>query len=198
MSLPRPPRPAKLIVGMLMKDASLLPRAAADLEALYGPPDMVSPWLAFDFTRYYEKEMGAPLKRRLLSFKRLIGQERLAEIKLATNQIEAGLSADGRRQVNIDPGYLTLERFVLATGKNYTHRIYLDRGIYADLTLVYTGGGFKALDWTYPDYSSDPIRTFLAEARSRYRLDLRRCGGADGEGAPAGDDPPGKERKESR
>ncbi|MGD8369391.1 MAG: DUF4416 family protein [Desulfobacterales bacterium] len=173
MSIPQKPKPARLIIGVMMMDTSLMEETAADLEERYGPADRVSPWFAFDFTDYYDKEMGTPLKRRLISFQRLIGQETLPEVKLATNEIEMRLSVGGRRRVNIDPGYLTLERFVLATGKNFTHRIYLGRGIYADLTLLYTGGRFVPLEWTYPDYATEPIRTFLAEARERYRVDLR-------------------------
>jgi hypothetical protein len=192
MSTPSAPKPAKLIIGVMMKDEALLAETAADLEDRYGPADRISPWLSFDFTDYYEKEMGGPLKRRLISFQRLIGQEVLPEVKLATNEIEKRLSAGGRRRVNIDPGYLTLERFVLATGKNFTHRIYLGRGIYADLTLLFTGGRFVSLEWTYPDYASDPIRTFLTETRERYRLDLRAHPGAGVDGGPG---PSGAEKE---
>ncbi len=188
MSIPRPPKPAKLIIGVLMKDESLLEETAADLTQRYGPADRISPWFPFDFTEYYEKEMGGPLKRRMISFQRLIGQDTLPEVKLATNEIEARLSVDGRRRVNIDPGYLTLERFVLATGKNFTHRIYLGRGIFADLTLLYTGGRFVPLEWTYPDYATAAIRAFLTQARERYRAELR--------GHPAsGTGPAGKEKE---
>jgi hypothetical protein len=173
MSLPQPPRSAKLVIGVLLKDRVLFPGLAADLEAAFGPLDLVSPWFPFEYTRYYEREMGAPLWRRMAAFKPLVAQERLAEIKLATNAIEHSRSVDGRRPVNIDPGYLLLERFVLASGKNYAHRIHVGRGIYADLTLVFQRGEFRALPWTYPDYADHPLRRFLSTVRQKYGRDLK-------------------------
>lgn len=174
MSTPRPPEPAKLVVGVILKETALVDAVAGALQERFGAPDMISPWLPFDFTDYYREEMGGPLKRRIFSFRRLVDQDTLPSIKLETNRIEQRLSLDGRRRVNIDPGLLTFERFVLATGKNYTHRLYLGRGIFGDLTLMFSGGGFKPLPWTYPDYASEPLRGFLHEVRGRYRYDLRR------------------------
>lgn len=95
-------------------------------------------------------------------------QDRLADIKHTTNAIEARFAANGRRRVNIDPGYLTMERFVLATGKNFTHRVYLEQGIYADLTLLYQHNDFTPLPWTYPDYAGSEMRHFLLMVRERY------------------------------
>ncbi|MFO7496394.1 MAG: DUF4416 family protein [Desulfobacterales bacterium] len=172
MSLPQPPPPAKLVVSLIMKERGLLSELAAELEAVFGPLEMVSRWLAFDFTPYYEAEMGRPLVRRMLAFKTLVAQDRLADIKLATNAIEARHAADGRRRVNIDPGILLLARFVLATGKNFAHRIYLAKGIYADLTLVYARGAFQRLPWTYPDYAGGALLGFLQQARRRYQLEI--------------------------
>ena len=76
--------------------------------------------------------------------------------------------------INIDPGYLLMERFVLATGKNYSHRIYIGQNIYADLTLTYEKGHFKTLPWTYPDYAGEPIQSFLNKVRKRYAVDIKR------------------------
>jgi hypothetical protein len=90
-----------------------------------------------------------------------------------TNDLEHEHSSNGKRVVNIDPGYLLHERFVLATGKNYSHRIYIGKGIYADLTLIYAKGGFKPLPWTYPDYASEIIITFLEQVRKKYTIDLK-------------------------
>ena len=117
--------------------------------------------------------MGTPLYRRMLTFKALIAQDRLPEIKTATNGIEAGFAEAGHRRVNIDPGYLLLERFVLASGKNFTHRIYIGQGIYADLTLIFTRGKFQTLPWTYPDYADPGMTTHLTRIRQRYTLDLK-------------------------
>jgi hypothetical protein len=177
MSRPKPPSPAKLVIGALLKERALYPAVVSELEAAFGPLDLVSPWLPFDTTRYYEAEMGFPLWRRVAAFKPLVAQERLAEIKLATNALERDRAAGGRRMVNLDPGYLLLERFVLASGKNFTHRIHVGCGIYADLTLVFQRGEFRALPWTYPDYADQPLRRFLSAVRQKYGLDLKASSG---------------------
>ncbi len=173
MSVPHPPQPAKLVIGLFLACKDLFPALAAELEAAFGRVDLVSAWMPFDYTTYYAKEMGSGLSRRVLAFRPLIAQKRLPEIKSATNAIERAYAVDGRRQANIDPGYLLLERFVLATGKNYSHRIYLGQGIYADLTLIYRRGTFDALPWTYPDYAEPPLRRFLLSVRGKYALDLK-------------------------
>jgi hypothetical protein len=174
MSAPRPPQPAKLVVGLLLKDQKCLPALAAELEDRFGPIALVSPWMPFGYTAYYANEMGAPLFRRVLAFRDLIPQEELARIKRVTNAIEQAHLREGLRCVNIDPGYLLLARFVLATGKNYSHRIYIGEGIYADLTLVFERGAFRPLPWTYPDYADRPLRDFLRCVRSQYAGDLGR------------------------
>ena len=149
------------------------PVAEALIE-LFGPVDVVGPRLAFDFTDYYGPEMGQPLFRKVLAFEKLIEQENLADIKVETNRIEQGYLQNGKRLVNIDPGYLVHERFVLATAKNYTHRIYIGQGIYADLTLIYTKVAFHPLPWTYPDYKEKNMLMFLQRVRNKYIFDYRR------------------------
>lgn len=173
MSIPREPKPAKLVMSCFTKDKKVLGEVARKLFESFGPPDVISPWLAFEQTDYYKPEMGAPLFRRLMAYPKLMAQEALTDVKLVTNELEDKFAVKGKRLVNIDPGYLLSERFVLATGKNYTHRIYLREGIYADLTLIYHKGGFRSLDWTYPDYASEAIINFLESVRDRYRYQLR-------------------------
>ncbi len=173
MSRPRSAQPAKLIIGLLLGDKALLSPAADQLKSAYGEIDRVSPWFEFDFTEYYRAEMGAPLYRRILVFERLIEQQQLARIKLATNLVEQAFVVKDRRRINIDPGYLLLERLVLATGKNYSHRIYIGDQIYADLTLIYQNGDYQALPWTYPDYADDTMRAFLRQVRHKYAADLK-------------------------
>jgi hypothetical protein len=174
MSTPKPPDPAKLVLSVFMKEKQVFDQIFDRLEHICGPCDLISKWLDFDFTDYYHKEMGAPLFRRLIAFKPLICQDRLASIKIATNEVEKACLADGNRLVNIDPGYLLSSRFVLATGKEYSHRIYIGKNIYADLTLIYTKKGFKTLEWTYPDYASAQVIGFLGKVRSKYLLDLKQ------------------------
>ncbi|MFZ5570541.1 MAG: DUF4416 family protein [Thermodesulfobacteriota bacterium] len=173
MSLPQLPPSAKLVISLLMADKSLYGIAGKALVQRFGPVDLASSWLGFDYTDYYAPEMGKPLFRRMLAFKNPIRQEELPAVKLATNRMEQQLAGDGKRRVNIDPGYLVMERFVLASGKNYSHRIYLGEGIYADLTLLYQKKAFQKLPWTYPDYADTGITTFLEAVRKKYRFDLQ-------------------------
>ena len=109
----------------------------------------------------------------MAAFTELIHQEDLSRIKQATNTIEKEYGPHGKRMVNIDPGYLLPSRFILATGKDYSHRIYIGRQIYADLTLIYHKQGFKTLEWTYPDYASESVIQFLEKTRQKYLLDLK-------------------------
>lgn len=176
MSEPHPPKPAKLVIGFFLNDSGLVVDLARKLEGRYGAVDMLSSWYPFEFTNYYEREMGQSLRRRLIAFKSLIDQDRLAAIKQATNRLEDEYRRQGRRRVNIDPGYLLAERFVLATGKNFTHRIYIGRHIYADLTLIFQKGAFRALPWTYPDYADARLIDFLTLVRNKYMQDLKRIG----------------------
>ncbi|MBW2590515.1 MAG: DUF4416 family protein [Deltaproteobacteria bacterium] len=173
MSLPKAPKPAKLVIGLFMKEKRLIEQITAELIEVFGSIDMVSPWFPFDYTDYYESEMNAPLFRRMLAFKELIKQSSLADIKNITNEIESNYSKEEKRLVNIDPGYMLQERFVLATGKNFAHRIYIGKKIYADLTLIFTKGEFKKLPWTYPDYSDKNMLSFLRQVRNKYVADLK-------------------------
>jgi hypothetical protein len=178
MSIPKPPKPAKLVISVFMKDKNLLGPVTAELTRVLGAVDIISRWFSFDFTTYYEPEMGAPLFRRVLTFQTHIEQNKLADIKILTNQIEQRHTAIGRRRINLDPGYMVHERFVLATGKNYAHRIYIGSGIYADLTLLYRNGNFEVLSWTYPDYSHHQLISFLEKVRKKYVVDVKQgCGG---------------------
>jgi len=145
------------------------------LSGAYGTADFESPVMPFDRTSYYEPEFGNSLKRIFMSFTELVSQDTLPEIKHATDRLEQEFCKEGKRQVNIDPGILTAERLVLATSKNYSHRIYLGRGVYADLTLIYRKGSFRPLPWTYPDYASQEVIEFWNGVRKSYLEGLREA-----------------------
>jgi hypothetical protein len=176
MSTPQTPKPAKLVIGVFTRNKKIIEHLALELSGQFGQIDLVSSWLDFNYTNYYKAEMGSPLARRMFAFKRLIEQAALADIKIATNRIEQTYSTVGKRQVNVDPGYLLHERFVLASGKNFSHRIYIGLGIYADLTLIYQKGSFQKLPWTYPDYTDQAMICFLDQVRRKYILDLKSQG----------------------
>ena len=125
MSQSQTPKPAKLVIGFFLKEKNLVVPVVKALVDKFGPVDIVSPWFPFNFTTYYEAEMGAPLFRRMLAFETMIKQSALSDIKLTTNDLELEYSKNSKRMINLDPGYMLRERFVLATGKNYSHRIIL-------------------------------------------------------------------------
>jgi hypothetical protein len=128
-------------------------------------------------TEYYLPEMGEDLKRQFVSFKRLVNPQELAATKILANQLELRICRDlgmpeERRLVNLDPGYLTLSKLVLATTKDFSHRIYLRDGIFAESTLHFEGGRWVSWPWTYPDYASGRYHVFLDEVRELYRQKL--------------------------
>lgn len=173
MSTPNESDDVKMICSLFSPQEKLVENVIDELKEEFGPTDWISPGLFFDRTRYYEREMGWPLFRRFITFRELVRPEELIEAKLFTNGIENRYLKDNKRQINIDPGYISLERLVLATGKNYTHRIYLSKGIFADLTLVFHKGSFEPLEWTYRDYKDpESIKNFNT-IRERYKNQLR-------------------------
>lgn len=169
MALIRTPKPVKLFVGMLASQAEWLDRAADELVRVWGEPDLVSETFAFDWTDYYEKTMGKGLLRRFVTFRRLIAPDLLPVIKRGTSALEEMLAgqvvASVPRPVNLDPGYLTEAKVVLATAKDYSHRLYLGGGIYGEVTLHYTDGRWQPWPWTYPDYRSEAYLAFFAQVR---------------------------------
>ena len=134
--------------------------------------DFLSMSGAFNYTTYYNDEMGQEIRRQTAGFLNLVAPESLPDIKLRTNEIETNLLRDEKRQVNIDPGLLSQERFILATGKNFTHRVYLRDGIYADLTLIYQKGAYRPMPWTYPDYREPEFLHYLKVFRKKLKFQL--------------------------
>jgi len=173
MSKPRHAESVKLITSILSGDKELLNKTLEVLAGQYGRADFISALLPFNYTDYYAKEVGPALVRRFVSFESLVRPETLPDIKLWTNGIEDRFSANGKRQVNIDPGYISYAHIILATGKGYTHRPYLRNGIYADLTLLYRDKTFCLLPWTYPDYAEVDIIKMFNRIRAKYILQMK-------------------------
>lgn len=145
-----------------------------EIEKQFGNAELKSERYDFDaFTNYYENEMGKGLVKRFISFYKLIDPEDLPDIKIKTNALEKKLSGnDERRVVNIDPGYLNLSKVVLATTKDYSHRLYLGKGIFGDLHLVFINKTFQTQPWTYPDYKQPLSIAFFLKLREAYRNKL--------------------------
>ena len=164
------PEKVKLIIGLISNDEALLDKIGARLEKrLKNKIDFKSDVLDFAYTDYYDKEMGGPLKRRFLSFKRLVRLETIAKVKLETNDIEKRFCTDGKRAVNIDPGYVDMAKLVLLSTKDYSHRVHIGNGIFAEVTLHYKNKRFDFWPWTYPDYKSREYARIFGIIRDIYR-----------------------------
>lgn len=167
----------KLVIGMLCSRPAIASRVEDELQAQFGPVDYRSERIPFTFTNYYDSEMGRPIDRTFYSFEELVNPEALAAAKLFTNRMEQRFASEERRRVNLDPGLLSLQRLVLASTKDNGRRVPLRDGIYAEITLIYVDGGFRPLQWTYPDYSTDVYHQVFSRIRNRYREQLRRLKG---------------------
>jgi hypothetical protein len=161
-------------MGLLFSGEAQPPSLKGRLEAEFGPADYESPVLPFTFTDYYKKEMGETVCRRFISFKKPVPPETLADIKILTNAVEEEYLSVSGRQVNLDPGLLSLSRFILATTKDNSHRIPLQKGIYAELTLQFTKKDFQPLPWTYPDYATREYRDILKKIRDIFKDNLKQ------------------------
>ena len=174
MAQPKAFTPVKLVCAVIYKEEALYEEVRRRLIGEWGPVDVESPAFDFDLTDYYEPEMGSDLKRRFISFTGLVGPESLVELKLWTNDLEEAVRREtgaAGRPVNIDPGYLTASALVMATAKDFSHRIPLGRGIYAHLEFLFAKTGVKTLDWTYPDFRRGPCQEYFRTVRELY---LRR------------------------
>ncbi len=143
------------------------------LEKKFGSVDYESESLAFDNTDYYSQELGENLKRKFLSFERLMDLKNAYRIKLWTNAIEGKFLKSGKRRVNIDPGYLDLSKLVLFSTKDYSHRVYLGKGIFAEVTLFYKDKTFNPWPWTYPDYKTKDYIDIFNAIREKYKSSRR-------------------------
>jgi hypothetical protein len=176
MAQPKEFAPVKLICGVIYKEDVLYDEVRRRLAAEWGSVDTESAAFPFDLTRYYDEEMGPGLRRRFMSFETPIRPESLPEIKIRAIEIEDALRRERGvpgRPANIDPGYLTASALVMATAKDFAHRIPLGGGIYAHLEFLFTKTGVKTLEWTYPDLRRELCQAYFRTVRETYLRRLR-------------------------
>ena len=176
-----PPLPVKLIVGVLTSVPDLLPAVEERLTAAFGAIDARSDLFLFDWTHYYDREMGGQIWRQFLSFTELIEPDAIADAKITTNAMEVELAEfmphpTAPRPINLDPGYLEQSKIVLASTKNFFHRILIARGIYVEVTLHYQDGEWQSFPWAFPDYGSGKYHMFFTSLREMYRRQLNAAG----------------------
>ena len=167
----RSPKQALLFIGTLYSDPGISDHSREIIGKNFGEILFSSHALPWDYSAYYKKELGCPLFRRFIFFKNLFDSGTLADVKLKTNEIEDLLSSEGKRRINLDPGYLTPAKIVLASTKNYAHRIYLGKGIYGEVTLIYKDkdGIYKPQLYTYRDYQDKTYVEIFMSARELLR-----------------------------
>jgi len=172
--------PVKLFIGVLVSNSKFIPEVEGRLTAVYGAIDYRSDLIPFDFTDYYEAEMGDLIDRVFFSFERLIEADQLPEIKRQTNQLEDELApllrtpnTNVKRPVNLDPGYLEQAKVILASTKNFYHRMYLGGGIFGEVTMHFKNNTYQFFPWTYPDYQSKDYQDFFLRMRQILRSQLR-------------------------
>ena len=173
------PKPAKLIISMLSSNESMFNVYENLLQKNFDRIDEKSNIQLFNFTDYYEKEFGKDLLQKVISFEKLINCENLAEIKRITNDLENYIlennTLTNKRNINLDPGYITMDKFVLASTKNGPSRIYLKNGIYAEITLRFEYKSFiPNNEHTYSNYKTAEYINFLNSVRQKYKLELRK------------------------
>ena len=182
----KPVEKVKLFAGILFRDKEYIDIIRDKISSTFGPIDLTSPVWPWVHSSYYEKEMGTDLKRVFFFFERPIQPDQLPDIKIMTNELETSFLATAKdgansrdtkgvsrafsdenllRPVNIDPGYITLAKVVLASTKDYSHRIYIGKGIYAEVALFYKDKTFHPFPYTYPDYRSDEYIALFNMAR---------------------------------
>ncbi len=175
------PKPVKLIVGVLAADEDSLSAAVTAVESRFGHADFVSEVWPFYQTDYYRDQTGDSILRQFVSIADLIDPGELCRIKLKTNQMEEQLakklSKTVPRPVNLDPGLIEPSKLVLASTKNFSHRIYIGEGMYAELTLSYVKGKWESFSYTFPDYKQERYHGFLSRAREKLVEQLRQFEG---------------------
>ena len=169
------PRRVKIFCGIIGRE-ECIPDALDLLTNAFGEVDCETDVRDFDSTDYYTREMGGGLKRKWVAFGPLRERAYLAQAKHLSVELELKLAVDGRRTVNIDPGYVDDAQVVLATTKDFAHRLYIGMGYYAEPTLIFVKGegGYRPLEWTYPDYKTVRALRFFRDVRCEYLRQVKQ------------------------
>ncbi len=165
------PDPVKLIIGILASNEKMLTAAVEMIKAKFGKCDLESPTWPFTHTKYYEKETVTEILKKFITVEKLTAPDKIAEIKLKTNKMEVKLAKMANtglsRPVNLDPGYIEPSKLVLASTKNFAHRIYIGKKIWAEVTLVYNKGKWIPFEYTFPDHKEERYHDFFSQVREK-------------------------------
>jgi hypothetical protein len=162
----------KPFAAILFKHAHILDEGLSLLRQAFPPVTYRGPAHPFTQTDYYAGEMGPGLSRCMLAFEGLAEPGELCSSKWRAHELEQTLSSEGRRTLNIDVGYLDLFKVVLASFKGRGNKLYLDKGVWADITLTYEKGRFHPLPWSFPDFAAGTYEKDLIRIRELLKEDL--------------------------
>lgn len=172
MAVPSEPKPVKLFFAILFSDNEKLKRAELMLSEKFGEIDFRSQVFDFSETDYYNEEMGENIKRIFISISKLISPDKILIAKKESAEIEKMLSVEGKRKVNIDPGYIDLNKVVLATFKGGGCKVYIGEGVWIDIMLRYEKGKFQSFPWTFPDFAKSKYSEVLLSIRKIYKQQI--------------------------
>lgn len=168
----------KRFAAVFAHDESALDWLAQRCVADWGRIELASEKWPVAETGYYHRTMGSGVLKQLLLFESLIEMEELVADKWLAGEWEQELAKELNHQpsrpINIDSGYVSEAKLVLATTKDREHRVYVGRGIFAEVTLHYQKHQWRPWPWTYPDYHREEVAEFLNRARSQLRRELGR------------------------
>lgn len=177
MGEPSDPALVLRVMAAFSRYAEALAWARDRAAATWGPLALESRPLQFNHTGYYDATMGPGLRKAFFAFAELADPAGLVQWKLTSNAWEAEYAATGRhpepRPLNLDPGYLTLGKLVLASTKDYAHRVYLRQGIFAEITLHYRHHRWEHHEWTFADYRQKAYHEFFSLCREYLHKQLR-------------------------
>ncbi|MCF7874031.1 MAG: DUF4416 family protein [Candidatus Omnitrophica bacterium] len=162
------PKPVKFVSAFIYSNETTYNKVKKRFTKKFGKIDYESDKLNFDSTNYYRPEMGKPLFRKFISFQKLKDPAQFIKIKLFCVKLEEKFAQNNKRTINIDPGYIHQAKLILTTTKDFAHRIYLGKGVYAEVTLFYKDGHFQHLPTTFPDYRTDTYKNIFKKIRDIY------------------------------
>ncbi|HMB00101.1 MAG TPA: DUF4416 family protein [Spirochaetota bacterium] len=167
MSQPQKPTRGIVTFSCLAARRHLFEKILPQLTAYYGQPAAPPVFYNFTHSSYYEKEMGTNLVKMICGFQKLCARKNIYKAKWKAFKLEKKHSHNSRRLLNLDPGFLSAENFILLTFKNFSHRIYMRKNVFAELTLQYSAAikNFTDLPWTYPDYKQEKVKKYLLKLR---------------------------------
>lgn len=175
MSQPFEHEPVKFFIGVIFNPGRLKEdEIKTIIGEHFGARGICSETISFDqFTIYYADEMGQGLMRFWTEIAGLRSPDELVPLKWECTALENYFAEGGKRMLNLDPGYIAEAKLILATFKDFSHRVYISQGVFADLQMMFRNGKYEPMPWTFSDYRSLWAQNFFVKLREKYREQLK-------------------------